>query len=118
MLTALVNRWTPEHLRDQRLDIKLAEIRQGTREFSTACSGRSVGPLSRPRLANTPPSHAPDLGVRRFGKKWRRLSPRRPRGYRPPLLRFQLQQQLLQAQASRVADQFAVNADDPVAWHE
>ena len=32
-LTELVNRWIPEHLRDQRLDAKLSEIRHGTRAF-------------------------------------------------------------------------------------
>jgi glutamate-ammonia-ligase adenylyltransferase len=33
MLSDLVSRWTPEHLRDKRLDRKLQEIRQKTREF-------------------------------------------------------------------------------------
>ena len=33
MLADLVRRWTPEHLHDQRLDLKLAEIRQKTRAF-------------------------------------------------------------------------------------
>jgi hypothetical protein len=32
-LAELVSRWTPEHLRDKRLDRKLGEIRQKTREF-------------------------------------------------------------------------------------
>jgi glutamate-ammonia-ligase adenylyltransferase len=32
-LAELVRRWTPEHLRDKRLDRKLGEIRQKTREF-------------------------------------------------------------------------------------
>lgn len=33
MLAELVRRWTPSHLHDQRLDLKLGEIRQKTREF-------------------------------------------------------------------------------------
>jgi len=33
MLAELVRRWTPEQLHDQRLDLKLGEIRQKTREF-------------------------------------------------------------------------------------
>ncbi len=33
MLAELVRRWTPEQLHDQRLDLKLAEIRQKTRAF-------------------------------------------------------------------------------------
>jgi len=32
-LAELVRRWTPDQLHDQRLDLKLAEIRQKTREF-------------------------------------------------------------------------------------
>ena len=32
-LAELVDRWTPEHLHDRRLDRKLGEIRQKTREF-------------------------------------------------------------------------------------
>ncbi|MFN7997975.1 MAG: glutamine-synthetase adenylyltransferase [Bryobacteraceae bacterium] len=32
-LTELVSRWTPAHLHDKRLDLKLAEIRTRTREF-------------------------------------------------------------------------------------
>jgi len=32
-LAELVRRWTPGHLHDQRLDLKLAEIRQKTRDF-------------------------------------------------------------------------------------
>jgi len=33
MLAELVRRWTPDQLHDQRLDLKLGEIRQKTREF-------------------------------------------------------------------------------------
>jgi glutamate-ammonia-ligase adenylyltransferase len=33
LLAALVHRWTPEHLHDQRLDMKLDEIRRKTRAF-------------------------------------------------------------------------------------
>src|SRR5579862_9121663 len=33
MLAELVRRWTPDHLHDQRLDLKLGEIRQKTRAF-------------------------------------------------------------------------------------
>jgi hypothetical protein len=33
VLTELVARWIPESLRDQRLDVKLAEVRRNTREF-------------------------------------------------------------------------------------
>jgi len=33
MLAELVRRWTPAHLHDKRLDLKLDEIRQKTREF-------------------------------------------------------------------------------------
>jgi [glutamine synthetase] adenylyltransferase / [glutamine synthetase]-adenylyl-L-tyrosine phosphorylase len=33
MLADLVRRWTPERLHDQRLDLKLAEIRRNTRDF-------------------------------------------------------------------------------------
>jgi glutamate-ammonia-ligase adenylyltransferase len=32
-LAELVRRWTPDHLHEQRLDLKLGEIRQKTREF-------------------------------------------------------------------------------------
>jgi glutamate-ammonia-ligase adenylyltransferase len=32
-LADLVRRWTPDHLHDQRLDLKLAEIRRKTRDF-------------------------------------------------------------------------------------
>jgi glutamate-ammonia-ligase adenylyltransferase len=32
-LTELVRRWTPGHLHNERLDIRLAEIRQNTRQF-------------------------------------------------------------------------------------
>ena len=32
-LAELVRRWTPDQLHDQRLDLKLGEIRQKTREF-------------------------------------------------------------------------------------
>jgi glutamate-ammonia-ligase adenylyltransferase len=32
-LTELVRRWTPDHLQDQPLDIELAQIQSGTREF-------------------------------------------------------------------------------------
>jgi glutamate-ammonia-ligase adenylyltransferase len=32
-LSALVRRWTPEHLHDQPLDVELAQIQQRTREF-------------------------------------------------------------------------------------
>jgi len=32
-LAELVRRWTPDHLHDQRLDLKLSEIRHQTREF-------------------------------------------------------------------------------------
>jgi [glutamine synthetase] adenylyltransferase / [glutamine synthetase]-adenylyl-L-tyrosine phosphorylase len=39
MLADLVRRWTPEHLHDQRLDLKLAEIRRNTREFFTRVFG-------------------------------------------------------------------------------
>jgi glutamate-ammonia-ligase adenylyltransferase len=33
VLTELVRRWTPAHLHDQRLDVELAQIRSGTRQF-------------------------------------------------------------------------------------
>ena len=33
LLTELVRRWTPPHLTDKPLDVKLAQIRHGTREF-------------------------------------------------------------------------------------
>ena len=33
VLTALVNRWTPDHLHAQRLDETLRDIRQRTRQF-------------------------------------------------------------------------------------
>ena len=33
VLTELVNRWTPEHLHQERLDVTLRDIRQRTREF-------------------------------------------------------------------------------------
>ena len=40
VLTELVNRWTPEHLHEQRLDITLREIRRRTREFFQRLFGR------------------------------------------------------------------------------
>ena len=40
VLTALVNRWTPEHLHNQRIDVTLGEIRQRTREFFERLFGR------------------------------------------------------------------------------
>lgn len=33
VLTELVRRWTPDHLHDQRLDVELAQIRAGTRQY-------------------------------------------------------------------------------------
>jgi [glutamine synthetase] adenylyltransferase / [glutamine synthetase]-adenylyl-L-tyrosine phosphorylase len=33
IVSDLVRRWTPDHLHDQRLDIELAQIRSGTREY-------------------------------------------------------------------------------------
>jgi glutamate-ammonia-ligase adenylyltransferase len=33
LLTALVRRWTPDHLHDQPLDVELAQIQARTREF-------------------------------------------------------------------------------------
>ncbi|HPQ17020.1 MAG TPA: hypothetical protein PLP04_17450, partial [Bryobacteraceae bacterium] len=33
MLTSLVQRWTPDHLHDQPLDLELAQIQTRTREF-------------------------------------------------------------------------------------
>ena len=33
VLTELVRRWTPDHLHDQRLDVELAQIRSGTRQY-------------------------------------------------------------------------------------
>src|SRR5450755_1068968 len=38
-LAELVRRWTPDQLHDQRLDLKLGEIRQKTREFFTRVFG-------------------------------------------------------------------------------
>jgi glutamate-ammonia-ligase adenylyltransferase len=40
MLANLVERWTPEHLHQQRLDITLREIQQRTREFFNRLFGR------------------------------------------------------------------------------
>ncbi len=40
VLANLVQRWTPEHLHRQRLDITLGEIRQRTREFFNRLFGR------------------------------------------------------------------------------
>jgi glutamate-ammonia-ligase adenylyltransferase len=40
VLTNLVNRWTPEHLHQSRLDTTLREIRQRTREFFNRLFGR------------------------------------------------------------------------------
>jgi glutamate-ammonia-ligase adenylyltransferase len=40
ILTALVNRWTPEHLHQGRLDVTLKEIRQRTREFFNKLFGK------------------------------------------------------------------------------
>ena len=40
ILTALVNRWTPEHLHQGRLDATLREIRQRTREFFNRLFGK------------------------------------------------------------------------------
>jgi [glutamine synthetase] adenylyltransferase / [glutamine synthetase]-adenylyl-L-tyrosine phosphorylase len=40
VLTNLVNRWTPEHLHRDRLDITLRDVRHGTREFFNRLFGR------------------------------------------------------------------------------
>jgi glutamate-ammonia-ligase adenylyltransferase len=40
ILTSLVNRWTPEHLHQDRLDATLKEIRQRTREFFNRLFGK------------------------------------------------------------------------------
>lgn len=40
VLANLVQRWTPEHLHQQRLDVTLREIRQRTREFFNRLFGR------------------------------------------------------------------------------
>ncbi len=40
ILTSLVNRWAPEHLRQQRLDATLREVRARTREFFNRLFGK------------------------------------------------------------------------------
>ena len=40
ILTALVKRWTPEHLHQERLDVTLREIRRHTREFFNRLFGK------------------------------------------------------------------------------
>ena len=40
VLANLVQRWTPEHLHQQRLDVTLREIQQRTREFFNRLFGR------------------------------------------------------------------------------
>jgi glutamate-ammonia-ligase adenylyltransferase len=40
LLANLVQRWTPEHLHEQRLDLTLADIRRRTREFFNRLFGR------------------------------------------------------------------------------
>ncbi len=40
ILTSLVSRWTPEHLRRQRLDATLREVRTHTREFFNRLFGK------------------------------------------------------------------------------
>jgi [glutamine synthetase] adenylyltransferase / [glutamine synthetase]-adenylyl-L-tyrosine phosphorylase len=40
VLTSLVNRWTPEHLHRERLDVTLRDIRKVTREFFNRLFGR------------------------------------------------------------------------------
>ena len=41
VLTNLVQRWTPEHLHQQRLDVTLREIRRRTREYFNRLFERS-----------------------------------------------------------------------------
>ena len=40
LLTELVRRWTPPHLTDKPLDVKLGQIRHGTREFFNRLFGQ------------------------------------------------------------------------------
>ena len=40
LLSELVQRWTPEHLHQQRLDVTLRDIRLRTREFFNRIFGR------------------------------------------------------------------------------
>jgi glutamate-ammonia-ligase adenylyltransferase len=42
-LSALVRRWTPDHLHDQPLDIELAQIQDRTREFFERLFGKGAG---------------------------------------------------------------------------